>query len=117
MAINYEDLLARQEEARAEFGRVLREWRTMNYWSVWDPARLAESKGFSPVPYGLWADLEAGTHGNLSPMVFIGLAILNEQPGIVAIGSAEYQNLLWGPTDFWALYCGLQTTPWAWRYP
>ena len=107
MAINYEDLLARQEEARVEFGRVLREWRQINEWSVWDPARLD----------GSWTNIELGAYNELSPLIFIDLGRLNEQPGIVAISSAEYTDLLWSPVEFWALYCGLQTKPWAWRYP
>lgn len=115
MAINYEDLLARQEEARAEFGRVLREWRRRNGWKVWDPARLAEYRGFSPVAYGLWGDLEQGVHGELSPRIFIALGVLNDQPGIVA--AANCNGSLWGPIDFWALYCGLHTAPWRWREP
>ena len=119
MAINYYDLLTRQEEARSEFGRLLRKWRVANKWTRWDPARLAESEGLHII-HGMiapasWTDMEKGDCWY--PCNFLGLGWLNHQPNIVAIGSAEYQNLLWGPTDFFAFYCGLQTTPWTWRHP
>lgn len=114
MGINYTDLLTRQGKARAEFRRVLREWRRLNGWRVWDLQKLAESKGFSLDTCG-WGDLEHGIYGELSPIIFIGLGRLNEEPGIIA--AANCNGSLWGPTEFWALYCGLQAAPWAWLHP
>lgn len=117
MSISYDSLLAEQAEHRAAFGWMLRRWTAANNWSTYDPARLAESRGFRPVPYGLWQQLERGTAGELQSVTFMALGELNQQPGIVPLGDWDGEATRWGPTEFWACYCGLRPVPARWRQP
>lgn len=108
--ITYETLLAEYAKHRAAFGWMLCHWRAANNWGIYGPSRLAESRGFRPVPYGLWQQLESGAAGELQSATFMALGELNQQPDIAQIVG-------WGPTDFWACYCGLRPVPARWRLP
>ena len=117
MSISYDSLLAEQAKHRAAFGWMLIRWRAANDWRVYDPARLAESNGFLAVSYGLWRRLELGAAGELKVATFMALGELNRQPGITWIGDWDGETTRWGPTEFWACYCGLRPVPARWRQP
>lgn len=114
MVISYEGLLAEQSEHRKSFGWMLVRWRAVNDWGIYGPSRLAETRGFRPVPYGLWQQLERGAAGELQNVTFMALAELNQQPGIVPLGDWDGETTRWGPTEFWACYCGLRPVPARW---
>ena len=116
--ITYETLLAEQARHRAAFGQMLRRWRVAaNGWTCYGPASLAELRGFRPVPYGLWQQLEQGLAGELQSTTFFALGELNHQPGIVPLGDWDGETTRWGPTEFWACSCGLRPVPARWRQP
>ena len=115
--ITYEQLLAEQAEHRTAFGRMLCRWSAANGWTCYGPARLAEARGFRPVPYGLWQQLELGLAGELQSVTFMALGELNQQPDIVPLGDWDGETTRWGPTEFWACYCGLRPVPARWREP
>lgn len=117
MTITYESLLADQAKHRAAFGWMLIRWRAANDWTCYGPARLAETRGFRPVPYGLWQQLERGTAGELQSVTFMALGELNQQAGIVPLGDWDGETTRWGPVEFWACYCGLRPVPARWRQP
>lgn len=114
MTINYESLLAEQAKHRVAFGWMLVRWRATNDWGIFSPAQLAESRGFRPVPYGLWQQLERGAAGELQSVTFMALGELNQQAGIVPLGDWDGETTRWGPTEFWACYCGLRPVPKRW---
>ena len=117
MSISYDSLLAEQAKHRAAFGWMLRRWRAANNWSWYGPAQLAEARGFRPVPYGLWRELEDANAGQLQSTVFMALGELNQQPGIMQLGDWDGETTRWGPTEFWACYCGLRPVPARWGQP
>lgn len=112
--ITYETLLSEQAKHRAAFGQMLRDWRAANGWPIHGPAQLAERRGFRPVHYGLWQQLESGTAGELQSTTFMALGELNQQPGIVPLGDWDGETTRWGPVEFWACYCGLRPVPTRW---
>lgn len=114
--ITYEQLLAEQDKHRTAFGWMLIRWRAANDWRVYDPAWLGEARGFRPVPYGLWQQLERGAAGELQSTTFMALSELN-QHAPVPLGDWDGETTRWGPTEFWACYCGLQPVPARWRQP
>lgn len=107
--MSYEALLAEQAEHRRAFGWMLIRWRAANDWTLYDPARLGETKGFRLVPYGMWQQLEQGRAGELQSSTFMALGELNRHAP-VPIGD-------WTPMEFWACYCGLLPVPARWRQP
>lgn len=113
MAINYESLLAEQVKHRAAFAWMLVRWRAANDWGIYGPSRLAERRGFRPVPYGLWQQMERGTAGELQSVTFMALGELN-QHAPVPLGDWDGETTRWGPTEFWACYCGLRPVPKRW---
>ena len=115
--ITYEQLLAEQAKHRAAFGLMLCRWGAANGWTYYGPASLAEARGFRPVPYGLWQQLERGTAGELQSVTFMALGELNQQPGIVPLSDWDGETTRWGPTEFWACYCGLRPVPARWGQP
>lgn len=111
--ITYESLLTEQAKHRAAFGRMLRGWRVANDWTFYGPAQLAEIRGFRPVSYGLWRKIENANAGQLQSTTFFALGELN-QHAPVPLGDWDGETTRWGPTEFWACYCGLRPVPARW---
>jgi hypothetical protein len=115
MTISYESLLAQRAEHHKAFGQMLRCWREANGWTSYDPSRLGETKGFRPVPYGLWQELEEGHAGVLQLDTFMALGETNAHASVPIVD--PYRAAIWTPPDFWSCYCGLLDVPEQWRQP
>ena len=131
MAITYAELLERQEENRAAFGRMLLNWRRRNGWTQYTACSWAEEVGFETISYGNLSVIEQGKAGELRQKAFWQLGELNRRiaeldwgkvldqaikeklEGSVPIGDKDCQ--VWTPLEFWACYCGLREVPDAFR--
>ncbi len=133
MTITYAELLARQEENRAAFGRMLLNWRRRNGWTQYTTCSWAEEAGFEAISYGNLSVIEQGKAGELRQKVFCQLGELNRR---IAGGEKEWGPLkdraikeklkgsvpigdndcpVWTPLELWACYCGLREVPEAFR--
>ncbi len=133
MAITYAELLERQEENRAAFGRMLLNWRRRNGWTQYTACSWAEEVGFETISYGNLSVIEQGKAGELRQKAFWQLGELNRR---IAGGEKEWGPLkdqaikeklegsvpigdndcpVWTPLEFWACYCGLREVPDAFR--
>jgi hypothetical protein len=131
VAITYAELLERQEENRAAFGRMLLNWRRRNGWTQYTACSWAEEVGFETISYGNLSVIEQGKAGELRQKAFWQLGELNRRiaeldwgkvldqaikeklEGSVPIGDKDCQ--VWTPLEFWACYCGLREVPDAFR--
>ena len=131
MAITYAELLERQEENRAAFGRMLLNWRRRNGWTQYTACSWADAVGFETISYGNLSVIEQGKAGELRQKAFWQLGELNRRiaeldwgkvldqaikeklEGSVPIGDKDCQ--VWTPLEFWACYCGLREVPDAFR--
>jgi len=131
VAITYAELLERQEENRAAFGRMLLNWRRRNGWTQYTACSWAEAVGFETISYGNLSVIEQGKAGELRQKAFWQLGELNRRiaerdwgkvldqaikeklEGSVPIGDKDCQ--VWTPLEFWACYCGLREVPDAFR--
>lgn len=129
MAITYAELLERQEENRAAFGRMLLNWRRTNGWTQYTACSWAEAIGEPSlvISYGNLSVIEQGKAGELRQRAFWQLWELNRRIASGdwgRIGDAELRRKLegatpirddaapvWGPLEFWACYCGLRPVP------
>ena len=131
MAITYEELVARQEENRAAFGRMLLNWRRTNGWTQYTACSWAEEAGFEAISYGNLSVIEQGKAGELRQKAFRQLGEINRRiaekdwgpvksqaikeklRGAIPLGDDEYPA--WTPLEIWACYCGLREVPEAFR--
>jgi len=131
VAITYAELLERQEENRAAFGRMLLNWRRRNGWTQYTACSWADAVGFETISYGNLSVIEQGKAGELRQKAFWQLGELNRRiaerdwgkvldqaikeklEGSVPIGDKDCQ--VWTPLEFWACYCGLREVPDAFR--
>ena len=79
VAITYAELLERQEENRAAFGRMLLNWRRTNGWTQYTACSWAEEAGFDAISYGNLSVIEQGKAGELRQKAFWQLAELNRR--------------------------------------
>jgi hypothetical protein len=79
VAITYAELLERQEENRAAFGRMLLNWRRTNGWTQYTACSWAEEAGFDAISYGNLSVIEQGKAGELRQKAFWQLGELNRR--------------------------------------
>lgn len=133
MAITYAELLERQEENRAAFGRMLLNWRRLNGWTQYTACSWAEEAGFDAISYGNLSVIEQGKAGELRQKAFFQLEELNRRLDDEAkkLEGVKTQRLkdqlrdavplrgdddkLWDAVDFWSCYIGYVPVPRAFQ--
>jgi hypothetical protein len=127
VAITYAELLERQEENRAAFGRMLLNWRRTNGWTQYTACSWAEEAGFDAISYGNLSVIEQGKAGELRQKAFFQLEELNRRLAEKDWGPVKSQRLkdqlknaeplrgdddkLWDAVDFWSCYIGYVPVP------
>lgn len=131
VAITYAELLERQEENRAAFGRMLLNWRRTNGWTQYTACSWAEEAGFDAISYGNLSVIEQGKAGELRQKAFFQLEELNRRLAEKDWGPVKSQRLkdqlkdaeplrgdddkLWDAVDFWSCYIGYVPVPRAYQ--
>lgn len=127
VAITYAELLERQEENRAAFGRMLLNWRRTNGWTQYTACSWAEEAGFDAISYGNLSVIEQGKAGELRQKAFCQLGELNRRIAEKDWGAIQSQDIkarleesiaigdddraVWSPVEFWACYIGRREVP------
>jgi transcriptional regulator with XRE-family HTH domain len=123
----YVELLERQDQDRAAFGRMLLNWRRRNGWTQYTACSWAEQAGFETISYGNLSVIEQGKAGELRQKAFWQLSELNRRIAARQWGTVKDPDLqeklepaiplgdadcpVWGPVEFWACYSGLREVP------
>ncbi|NBR91057.1 MAG: hypothetical protein EBS68_14325, partial [Rhodobacteraceae bacterium] len=93
VAITYEELVARQEENRAAFGRMLLKWRRTNGWTQYTACSWAEEAGFDAISYGNLSVIEQGKAGELRQKAFWQLGEINRRIAEKDWGPVKSQSI------------------------
>ena len=129
--ISYAQLVERQEDCRAAFGKMLLNWRRRNGWTQYTACSWADETGFDAISYGNLSVIEQGKAGELRQKAFWQLAELNRRIAAKEWGKNISPDLkikleqaiplgdndcpVWSPLELWACYCGLREVPAAFR--
>ena len=79
VATTYAELLERQEEDRAAFGRMLLNWRRTNGWTQYTACEWGAEAKFEVISYGNLSVIEQGKAGELRRPAFFQLAEANRR--------------------------------------
>jgi hypothetical protein len=131
MNCTYSELVARQDENRSAFGRMLLSWRLRNGWTQYTVCNWAKEVGFEAISYGNLSVIEQGKAGELRQKAFWQLGEINRRLEEKDWGPVKTQAIkerlegakplgdhacpVWGPVQFWSCYCGLRAVPEAFR--
>lgn len=129
--ITYSELVEREQENRAAFGRMLLNWRRRNGWTQYTACTWAKEAGFEAISYGNLSVIEQGKAGELRQKAFWQLGEINRRIAEKDWGPVKDQAIkqklkgaiplgdeacpLWTPLEMWACYCGLREVPEAFR--
>jgi hypothetical protein len=129
--IPYAELVEREQENRAAFGRMLLNWRRRNGWTQYTACTWAKEAGFEAISYGNLSVIEQGKAGELRQKAFWQLGEINRRIAERDWGPVKDQAIkeklegaiplgdeacpLWTPLEMWACYCGLREVPDAFR--
>jgi transcriptional regulator with XRE-family HTH domain len=129
----YQEYTQRQQQAREDFGRMLRLWRERNGWTQYTVERWGKEAGFRTVSSGNISMVEQGKAGDLRAQAHFQLADVNRRLADQDWGNIKSLELrqaienaqpitgddgqVWGPQEFWGCYVGLQPVPEAYRRP